>query len=271
MEEKYIENYIRKIEYKKLIPAFLFVGILLDILIVFELKYKINKVELNDCLSVMENTPDARDLTGEYVNVEVENLYYTGYSAKDKDVNIGNIYAYNNKGKFLFIVLDKDTAAKYSGNLKSDDTSEGNVGDITEKITIDAKVIKSDFLEDKVYEGIAGTLGFDGDIIKNISYDYVLSEVNIHIKTYYYIGIIWVICFFVVILYISSVVYIIIKPYKYKRIHIGQDSRDVYEIIKDADKEMINNLVDYYENTYITTNYQIRFKKGKVIIKKNNR
>ena len=168
MKEKYIENYIRKIEYRKLILAFLFVGVLIDILVVFELKYKINKVNINDLCTVVEKMEDAKSYNGEYVNVAVDNLIYTGYDATDGSKKIGSIYAYENNGKYLFIVLDSALAKKYS-NVSADADKTG-IGNIDKTIVINAKVIKSDFLEDSVYEGIANALGFESEIINNISY-----------------------------------------------------------------------------------------------------
>ena len=116
MRERYIEKSIRKNLIKSIILPLLFVGMLIDALLLLNPKAMTEPIDLDNIWEYLEQNKDV-SLKGKCINTTIKDLDYTGFDLVKNNSRVGSFYyAVNNTDCILVLV---NTNSKYSGTYKA--------------------------------------------------------------------------------------------------------------------------------------------------------
>lgn len=263
MNEELIEKTIKREQLKKLILPLLFIGILIDIIFLSDFSKIINPVKIGD-INLSSDVFSKGDYKNQYINTTLDKLYYTGLTKESKDEK-SYIYASIKDDSFFFVILSPKILSKYTSNKSLKDT---NIPQIMEDVNITAKIKDSKELDSTIYKGIEENINWSGGNLIHMTGNYYLEEcTNIILKLHDILKLI--IAFAAIsVIYIIYTLIIFFIPYYHSGLKPLKKYGDIKSTVKDADLELIDNVRDYKNSTFITEHYYVRLKSGSIKVKK---
>ena len=253
MREQYIEKRIRKNLIKSVVLPILFIGVLIDALLLLNIQDLARPPYIKDVWSYFEDNKDI-PLKGQYLKTKIYDLHYTGFDLTNTDKKIGSFY-YNIKNSNCILVLID--SSQYAGGKPPAEIKE---------YKLCAKILKSNSLNTELINNIANQISWNSDNLKDNISEYVISEPD------YNMGKLLKLATFIVFLMIISIIYIfykivlIINPHLIRSFNILNRYGNKNAHIRRANTELTNKVSEYLNHAYITTNYYIDLSKYKPMI-----
>jgi len=256
MKERYIEKSIRKNLIKSIILPLLFVGMLIDALLLLNPKSMTKPIDVDNIWEYLEQNKDV-SLKGKCINTTFKDLDYTGFDLVKNDSLIGSFYYTVNNTNCILVLIN--TGSKNSGTYNT-------IPSGIEEYKMTGKIIKSKSLNTELVNNIAKKISWDdGNLKDNIS-EYVVSEPDYKLTKILLFAASIKVLLLISILYILYTIVLVINPHLIPNFKILKRYGNKEKHIKRANNELSHNVVEYLNNAYITESYFIDLQKFKPII-----
>ena len=260
MNEYLIEKTIKREQLKKLILPILYIGILLDIIFLSGFSKALNPIHISNFNTSYETISLSAE-EGLYISTKIDTLYYTGITKETKGKINSYIYAYIKDDIFVLVMLNPKSVEK-----KGDNDSD-NPPSLLTNITVNGRIKPVKILDSSIYTDIENSFDWNGGNLSSISGNFYLEDTKFILNKLSGLFIFIIILMIIAILYIIHCVIIFFVPYLHKGLKPLRAHGNVRIQVREADLEVLNNVKDYNNHTFITDNYYVRLKNGAIKVK----
>lgn len=251
MRERYIEKRIRKNLIKSIVLPILFIGVLIDALLLLNLKSVSKPAQIKDIWTYMEDM-EGSSIKGKYIQTTINDLNYTGFDLTKSGKRAGAFYYTIKDSKCILVLVNASENDKIANKL--------------DKYTCKCKILKSGSLNTELLNNIANQISWDPEDLKGNISEYVLSEPDFSISRVYSLAVFITVLLAITLAYIAYKIMLMVNPHMLPRFNVLNRYGNKKSILRSANIELSNHVIEYLNNAYITENYFIDLSKLKPII-----
>ena len=251
MKERYIEKRIRKNLIKSIVLPILFIGVLVDAILLLNLKSVAKPTHIDDIWTYVEEAENS-SIKGKYIETTISDLNYTGFDFKKSGKRTGSFYYTIKDSKCILVLVNSNDKDKIAAKL--------------DKYTCKCKILKSGSLNTELINNIANQIFWDSENLKDNVSEYVLSEPDFSVSRVYALALFILVIIIITLAYITYKIVLMVNPHMLPRFSVLNRYGNKSYILRSANAELSNHVIEYLNDAYITENYFIDLSKTKPII-----